>query len=61
MREFKLNINPVPVAYIDIVADRHEHDSKEQVIVDISTIGFVPKELIFDVGEGGVILGVELL
>lgn len=51
----------LPVAYVDIEENRRPGDSHEQHIVDISKIGFVPKELIFDVGEDGSILGVELL
>lgn len=51
----------VPVAYIEIEPDRKPGDSKRQEIIDISQIGFVPRELIFDIGGEGQILGVEIL
>jgi hypothetical protein len=63
MASFTLSeiVEGVPVAYIDIEEERSPGDSKQQVIVDISKIGFVPQELIFDVAEDGTVLGVELL
>jgi uncharacterized protein YuzE len=51
----------LPVAYVDIEESRTEGDSVRQEVIDISGIGFVPKELIFDVAEDGKILGVEIL
>ena len=60
-RIFKLSENiGVPVAYIDI-EDQTELVSETQVVVDISEIGFVPSELIFDIAKDGTIIGVELL
>lgn len=54
-------VEDVPVAYIDVAEERKDGDSLRQEIVDISRIGFIPKELIFDLDADGRILGVELL
>lgn len=62
MPRFELEHEPgIPVAYIDLIDERKNSDSKSQVVVEIGKLDFKPTELIFDLNEDGSVIGVELI